>query len=231
MIGEIDESHYYNILDNRSVRLQNRVSPIIKALCFQHEVETSDLFDAIIYFKEKDGVIGKNAPMEFLESQEREVIILNDVFRPSLYKVFFFLHVAGAIKSDQLNLEYSYKYRPLDEYLIPKERWQQEKETLLVRADLQNFSNPKVVLNELDHALLKQYKTTNRNINDTLNPYVKITTNGDFTVSTPKQEDQEIDQIAWKTGTSYGFRGAWAIGVSGDYIVAVWVGSFNGQGK
>ncbi len=193
--SEIGESHYYNVLEERSVRLQNRVSPIIKALCFQHEVETSDLFDAIMYFKEKDGVIGKNAPLGFLESQEREAIILNDVFRPSLYKVFFFSHVAGAIKSGQLNLEHSYKYRPLDEYLIPKERWQRERETLLVRADLQHFANPKVVLNELDHALFKQYKTTNRNINDTLNPYVKITTNGDFTVSTPKQEDQEIEMI------------------------------------
>ena len=38
-------------------------------------------------------------------------------------------------------------------------------------------------------------------------------------------------QIAWKTGTSYGFRDAWAIGVSGDYVVAVWVGNFNGQGN
>ncbi len=189
------ENHYYNVLEDRSVRLQNRVSPIIKALCFQHEVETSDLFDAIMYFKEKDSVIGKNAPLEFLESQEREAIILNDVFSPSLYKVFFFLHVAGAIKSGQLNLEYSYKYRPLDEYLIPKERWQREKETLLIRAGFQHFSNPKVVLNELDHALFQQYQTTNKNINDTLDPYVKITTNGDFTVSTPKQEDQEIEMI------------------------------------
>jgi penicillin-binding protein 1C len=39
------------------------------------------------------------------------------------------------------------------------------------------------------------------------------------------------NQIAWKTGTSYGFRDAWAIGISGDYVVAVWVGNFNGQGN
>ena len=39
------------------------------------------------------------------------------------------------------------------------------------------------------------------------------------------------NQIAWKTGTSYGFRDAWAMGISGDYVVAVWVGNFNGQGN
>ncbi|KAF7788005.1 penicillin-binding protein 1C [Pseudoalteromonas rubra] len=31
-------------------------------------------------------------------------------------------------------------------------------------------------------------------------------------------------KIAWKTGTSYGYRDFWAVGVSADYTVAVWVG-------
>jgi len=37
--------------------------------------------------------------------------------------------------------------------------------------------------------------------------------------------------IAWKTGTSWAFRDAWAIGVSGPYVLAVWVGNFNGKGN
>ncbi len=193
--NEAGANRYYNILEERSVRLQNRVSPIIKALEFQNETETSPLLDAIIYFKEKNGVISKNSPLEFLEPQEREAVTLDDGFRPSLYKVFFFTHVAGAIKSGQLNLEHSYKYRPLDEYLISKERWQQEKETLLVRADLQHLANSQTVLNELDQALLQQYQTTNKHINNDLNPYLKIAVNGDFTVSTPKQEEQDIELL------------------------------------
>ncbi|GAB5458382.1 MAG: penicillin-binding protein 1C [Henriciella sp.] len=35
-------------------------------------------------------------------------------------------------------------------------------------------------------------------------------------------------QIAFKTGTSYGFRDAWAAGVSGDYAIIVWVGRADG---
>jgi penicillin-binding protein 1C len=34
--------------------------------------------------------------------------------------------------------------------------------------------------------------------------------------------------IAYKTGTSYGFRDAWAAGFSGDYTVVVWVGRIDG---
>ena len=38
-------------------------------------------------------------------------------------------------------------------------------------------------------------------------------------------------RIAWKTGTSYGFRDAWAIGVTPNYTVAVWVGNADGEGR
>ncbi len=35
--------------------------------------------------------------------------------------------------------------------------------------------------------------------------------------------------VAWKTGTSYGHRDAWAIGFSGRYAIGVWVGNFDGR--
>jgi penicillin-binding protein 1C len=38
-------------------------------------------------------------------------------------------------------------------------------------------------------------------------------------------------KIAWKTGTSYGHRDAWAIGVTPDYAVGVWVGNADGEGR
>ncbi len=34
--------------------------------------------------------------------------------------------------------------------------------------------------------------------------------------------------LAWKTGTSYGFRDAWAVGVSGRYTLGVWIGRPDG---
>lgn len=37
--------------------------------------------------------------------------------------------------------------------------------------------------------------------------------------------------IGWKTGTSYGFRDAWAIGVTPEYTVGVWIGNASGEGR
>ena len=37
--------------------------------------------------------------------------------------------------------------------------------------------------------------------------------------------------ISWKTGTSWGFRDAWSIGTVGPYVLAVWIGNFDGRGN
>src|SRR5262249_4536958 len=71
-------------------------------------------------------------------------------FRVSLYKALLFLHVQNGIKSGALNLEYSYKYRPLDDYLIDRARWQRDKQQLIERAGLEGFVDPRKTLKELD---------------------------------------------------------------------------------
>jgi penicillin-binding protein 1C len=38
-------------------------------------------------------------------------------------------------------------------------------------------------------------------------------------------------KIAWKTGTSFGFRDGWAVGVNPDYVVGVWTGNADGEGR
>lgn len=51
--------------------------------------------------------------------------------------------------------------------------------------------------------------------------------------------DQEVNwkafpsaqRVAWKTGTSFGFRDAWAVGCTPDYVVAVWAGNADGEGR
>jgi penicillin-binding protein 1C len=45
------------------------------------------------------------------------------------------------------------------------------------------------------------------------------------------QEFSSSQQIAWKTGTSFGFRDAWAIGITPKYVVAVWTGNTGGEGR
>ncbi|UTW68180.1 penicillin-binding protein 1C [bacterium SCSIO 12643] len=38
-------------------------------------------------------------------------------------------------------------------------------------------------------------------------------------------------KIAWKTGTSFGNKDAWAIGVTPNYVVGVWIGNADGEGR
>ena len=38
-------------------------------------------------------------------------------------------------------------------------------------------------------------------------------------------------KIAWKTGTSFGNKDAWAIGTTSKYVVGVWVGNSDGEGR
>ena len=55
--------------------------------------------------------------------------------------------------------------------------------------------------------------------------------------NSPPKESRHLGQInagsdiAWKTGTSFAFRDAWAVGISGHYVLAVWVGNFPGDGN
>jgi penicillin-binding protein 1C len=54
-------------------------------------------------------------------------------------------------------------------------------------------------------------------------------------VNRPEQIDwktiSSMQKIAWKTGTSYGFRDAWSVGVTPKYVVGVWVGNASGEGN
>ena len=60
-----------------------------------------------------------------------------------------------------------------------------------------------------------------------------------FNALTEVNRPEEIDwksipsmhPIAWKTGTSHGFRDAWAVGVTPHYAIGVWVGNATGEGK
>jgi len=40
-----------------------------------------------------------------------------------------------------------------------------------------------------------------------------------------------LNRIAWKTGTSFGFRDAWAVGLNQKYTVVVWIGNADGEGR
>jgi len=54
-------------------------------------------------------------------------------------------------------------------------------------------------------------------------------------VARPENEEnwqyRQSQKIAWKTGTSHGYRDAWSVGVNPNYVIAVWVGNSEGNGR
>lgn len=55
-------------------------------------------------------------------------------------------------------------------------------------------------------------------------------------VSRPEEElhwrrFQNARKVAWKTGTSYGYRDGWAVGITPEFVVGVWVGNADGEGR
>lgn len=195
--NELSDEDYFDVLEARSLRLQSRVSPILKALDFKAQPGSTMLREAIEYFKVSGGVITSAAPLDFLEPQERQAVLTgkNEKFRTSLYKAFLFMHTASGIKSGNMNLEHSYKYRPLDDYLIDKDRWDHNKEDLLKQADLLDFVDPKMVMHGLDKALSEQYQITNAHINAGENPHLKILANGQFQIATPALGSKDVDPL------------------------------------
>jgi TnpA family transposase len=189
------DDHYFDILELRSIRLQNQVAGILKAITFQAEPKIADLAAAIARFVATDGVLDRTAPSAFLAGDERTAVWKDSKFRISLYKALLFRHVAGAIKSGSLNLEQSHRRRPLESYLIDRTRWEAEREQLLERAGMTRFADPAPVLAELDVALQSRFEDTNRAIAEGLNPHFKMLKGKAFRVSTPKQDEEESEPL------------------------------------
>ena len=194
VITELADDDYYEFLSAQSLRAQNRVGPILKALTFMNEPNAADLQTALTHFKTQDGFIDKRAPMSFLTPKELTAVTRENTFRVSLYKALLFVHVQLGIKSGTVNLEHSYKYRPLDAYLIDRDRWQRDKTLLIERAGLQAFIDPHHVLEELDEALYQQYLLTNTRILEGQNPHIKFKKDR-FTVATPGQEETDAGPL------------------------------------
>jgi len=62
----------------------------------------------------------------------------------------------------------------------------------------------------------------------TLNAMKEVTRPGDEVLW---EKFPSANNIYWKTGTSFGFRDGWSVGVTTKYVVAVWAGNADGEGR
>ena len=187
---------YYDILESKSVKLQNRASDIIKHLEFDEATSGQHLIEAINYYKRKDGAL-INPPLDFLDTSERSRIFdQNKKLRISLYKTLLFEKAASAVKSGALNLRHSYKYKAFDNYLVSQNAWQHGREELLNKAGLMKFREFTDLESELSKAVKAQFKTTNKKLTTVENLHASIIEkSGKLKVQTPPEE-KEISETA-----------------------------------
>ncbi len=74
----------------------------------------------------------------------------------------------------------------------------------------------------------------NQNIIDAGSAYITLETLTNVNRPLSDQAWKYYDssqKIAWKTGTSFGNKDAWAIGTTSKYVVGVWIGNSDGEGR
>lgn len=87
-----------------------------------------------------------------------------------------------------------------------------------------------------DVSLSREKRTINKDDIPLSKAAIWLTLNSLSNVNRPEEEGEwryydSARKIGWKTGTSYGNRDAWAIGVTPEYAVCVWVGNSSGEGR
>ncbi|MAZ38499.1 MAG: hypothetical protein CMF49_08720 [Legionellales bacterium] len=183
----LNDDAYYDLLEDISVALQRRVANIVKIVDFDEATSDKSIMAAIHYYKENDGNVTQTSPVNFLNSKQQKICFdENNKIRVSLYKPLLFINIAAAIKSGHLNLKYSYRYKAIQEYLIPKTKWDTEKCKLLDMAGLNEFADVETVLSQLKELIDKRYQEVNARINSGDNNHVYFNSDGSYTLNTPK---------------------------------------------
>lgn len=188
---------FLDVLENKSLKLQNRVAEIIRFIEISSETQHTSLDKAIEAYKK--GSFSVNPPLAFLEEPEQKAVFDQaGKFKISLYKALLADYIAKAIKSGELNIPFSYKYRPFEDYLIPLSQWHIQREEMLYRANLQVFYDWQGLKTNLEKAIEVQYTETNENIINGENLYVKMQDNGKLRFLNPKKDDeneQELEEL------------------------------------
>lgn len=184
----------FNVLDELSRKLQNRVAAVIKHLSFDFAGGDHELNYAICHYQ-NNKEIKPSSPIGFLDNHEYKAVHAGDKFNVSLYKSILFCKIASAIRSGSLSLKYSYRFLSIDSYLIDKKRWGTEKTKLLDMLGLKEFEDIDVVVGKLKPVLNKQFMDVNRKITKGDNQWVKIKKDGKPSIHTPAVEKPDYDSL------------------------------------
>jgi TnpA family transposase len=182
---------FMKYLEEGARSLQLKCNDIVCRLSFESDDPTNNLLKAIRHYQTKQGKVSAYFPIGFLESAEKHYVDDEEGFRKQLYKVLLFKHMANAIKGGSLNVLDSTRYQQLDQYLIPKPYYQKHRMQLLKLADMEEFSDVNVLLDELELTLDAQFQETNEHILANKNEFVEPDGLGGFKLVSERNTQEE----------------------------------------
>lgn len=185
---------YYRYLAEESQSLQQRVNPIIKKMTFNKATSDKLLLSAVQYFRDKQGLITRTAPIDFLKQEDKDALTdETGKFQISLYKILLFQYLTNGIERGSMNLKYTYKYKDMEKNLIPKALWEKDPDSFLDKANLSHLKTPDSRIAAYKKMLHHHFQNTNTRILNGKNSHFRKSKNGKYHVVTPKVEKEEID--------------------------------------
>ena len=183
---------FFDVLLKLSTKLQNRVAGIIKYLGFDVHDAAIDLSEALEHYQSNK--VTKCSPTAFLTDMEHKIVHQNDNFNAAMYKAIFYIKIYHAIKSGVISLITSYRFMPIESYLIPKKEWDDNEDKILEQTNLKQFKDIEKTLITLQ-GLDKRFYEVNQSIIDKTNKHIAIKSTGDITVYTPAIEKPDYESI------------------------------------
>lgn len=188
------QKNFYDVLEKLSRKLQNRVADIVRYITFTVNDNQQALKVAIEHYQKK--TVTKNSPQDFLSDTEKRVIFEDPSFTVSLYKSILFIQVAKSIKSGEISLTQSYRYMPMEAYLIKKSIWEKDRARILEKTNLAQFADIDTLLTQLAILNRERFYAVNECFVNGENPYLKLKKEGGFSIHTPALDKPDYDSFA-----------------------------------
>lgn len=196
------QREYYDIVESNFRKLNNRVGKLLQLIIFDQQSSDPMVFEAWQYSVSKQGKIGARAPVAFLDEEERRYLHTEEgSFRPTLYKMLLFFHIAQSIKAGRLNASFSYRHRAVDAYFLIDDNWHDNHEQLLAQSGLSEAKDGKAWMKRIYDHLNEQFQTTNKHIQQEQNTYLRFTqgklpTHQMIILHTPPVERIDTDSLS-----------------------------------
>jgi len=109
--NEIEHTLFCDSLENQYKQAKkDGLFEVLKVLELDKKHSDRKLVLAIDYFKKKNGIIEKDAPIDFLTEREKRIVNQDGKFRPDLYCMLLSTKFSEAIQNKSAFIQHSSKY-------------------------------------------------------------------------------------------------------------------------